>query len=404
MNYLSFVVSGFFWKCFTSIKADIVFNYETSPMTQTLVGVWFARKRKVPFYLYVTDLWPDNVEIITGIHNKLLISSLNSMVNYIYRKCTKIFTSSKSFITDLGNQTIEQLRNNSEKLKNYADSEIQTTTNIITKAMGKEKVLVSQSDITATQQTAADTSALMDNVNAANKSIKKIREKTDRNFAKSEKVPLELNTREKVLDEREESIVRREWNNIMISQQNDIDRENITERLKICQECEFQLDIRTNNPHKFYNDKITKLDEENLSLKKNITDLKSDNTAIQQNVVMLNKQLDEKERTFTKRLAAKEQEIAAEYENRLREKDGIIKSLKIVVDRAYHIICNICGAATVLWCGKGKFADYAMDFSSKQSDLMRAILDYGAKSARKADSHDLADKIGNEYFICSDIR
>lgn len=101
MNYLSFVVSGFFWKCFTQIKADIVFNYETSPMTQALVGAWFAKRRKIPFYLYVTDLWPDNVEIITGIHNKLLMSSLNSMVNYIYRKCTKIFTSSKSFISKM---------------------------------------------------------------------------------------------------------------------------------------------------------------------------------------------------------------------------------------------------------------------------------------------------------------
>lgn len=101
LNYLSFVVSGFFWKCFTKVNADIVFNYETSPMTQALVGVWFAKRRKVPFYLYVTDLWPDNVEIITGIHNKFLISSLNSMVNYIYRKSTKIFTSSKSFISKM---------------------------------------------------------------------------------------------------------------------------------------------------------------------------------------------------------------------------------------------------------------------------------------------------------------
>lgn len=101
LNYFSFVISGFFWKCFTKIKADIVFNYETSPMTQALVGVWYAKRRKIPFYLYVTDLWPDNVEIITGIHNKLLIAPLNSMVNYIYKRCTKIFTSSKSFISKM---------------------------------------------------------------------------------------------------------------------------------------------------------------------------------------------------------------------------------------------------------------------------------------------------------------
>lgn len=48
-------------------------------------------------------------------------------------------------------------------------------------------------------------------------------------------------------------------------------------------------------------------------------------------------------------------------------------------------------------------ADYAMDFSPKQNALMCAILDYGAKSAREVDFHDLADKIDNEYLICSDI-
>lgn len=101
LNYLSFVVSGFFWKCFTKIKADVVFNYETSPATQALIGIWFAKKRKIPCYLYVMDLWPDSVEIITGIHNKLLLAPLNSVVNYIYRKSAKIFTSSKSFISKM---------------------------------------------------------------------------------------------------------------------------------------------------------------------------------------------------------------------------------------------------------------------------------------------------------------
>lgn len=98
LNYLSFAVSGFFWKCFTEINADIVFNYQTSPITQSLIGIWLAKKRKIPCYLYVIDLWPDSVEIITGIHNKIFIGIINSLVNYIYKKSTKIFASSKSFI------------------------------------------------------------------------------------------------------------------------------------------------------------------------------------------------------------------------------------------------------------------------------------------------------------------
>ena len=98
LNYLSFVVSGFFWKMFTKIKADYVFIFEVSPMTQALPGVWYAKKRKIPCYLYVTDLWPENVEIVAGITNKRILNAIGVMVDYIYKRCDRIFTSSESFI------------------------------------------------------------------------------------------------------------------------------------------------------------------------------------------------------------------------------------------------------------------------------------------------------------------
>lgn len=101
LNYLSFAVSGFFWKIFTKIKADYVFIFEVSPMTQALPGVWYAKKRKIPCYLYVQDLWPENVEIITGIKNKKIIGAIGKMVDYIYRGCTRIFTTSESFIKSI---------------------------------------------------------------------------------------------------------------------------------------------------------------------------------------------------------------------------------------------------------------------------------------------------------------
>ena len=98
LNYLSFVVSGFFWKLFTKIKADYVFIFEVSPMTQALPGVWYAKKMKIPCYLYVTDLWPENVEIVAGITNKRILNAIGVMVDYIYKRCDRIFTSSESFI------------------------------------------------------------------------------------------------------------------------------------------------------------------------------------------------------------------------------------------------------------------------------------------------------------------
>lgn len=104
LNYISFVISGFFWKTFTGIKPDTIFTYEVSPMTQALIGVWLSKKRKIPNILYVTDLWPQNVEIITGIHSKIIIEPISKMVNYIYKHCDKILISSKGFKEDISSR------------------------------------------------------------------------------------------------------------------------------------------------------------------------------------------------------------------------------------------------------------------------------------------------------------
>lgn len=110
LNYISFVISGFFWSHFSKIDADTVFIYEVSPMTQALVGVWYAKGKKIPCNLYVTDLWPDNVEIITGIHNKVFLGIIGKMVDYIYKRCDHIFTSSKSFIPKINKQGVSKRR------------------------------------------------------------------------------------------------------------------------------------------------------------------------------------------------------------------------------------------------------------------------------------------------------
>lgn len=101
LNYLSFVVSGFFWQLFTRINADKVFVFGLSPMTQALAGVWYAKKRKIPCYIYVQDLWPESVEIVAGIHNKKIIHIVDKMVDYIYARCKNIFVTSPSFVKKL---------------------------------------------------------------------------------------------------------------------------------------------------------------------------------------------------------------------------------------------------------------------------------------------------------------
>lgn len=98
LNYISFMISGFFFAKFTRKKFDKVFIYEVSPMTQSYVGIWYAKRKKVECNLYVMDLWPESIELATGINNKTVLSLIGKMVDKIYNKCDKIFTSSESFI------------------------------------------------------------------------------------------------------------------------------------------------------------------------------------------------------------------------------------------------------------------------------------------------------------------
>lgn len=106
LNYFSFVISGWFWKAFTKLKVDYVFSFEVSPMTQVKVGCWYAKKHKVPHYAYIQDLWPENVEAITGIHNRFVIGPIDRMVDKIYKQLDEIFVTSPSFVDAIVNRKV----------------------------------------------------------------------------------------------------------------------------------------------------------------------------------------------------------------------------------------------------------------------------------------------------------
>lgn len=107
-NYLSFVAEGSKWIRKSDLRADEVFIYEVSPMTQALVGVRYAKKHRVKCNIYVTDLWPENVEIVLGVHNRLFLDLIGTMVDYIYKRCDHIFTSSRSFIGKIADRGVEK--------------------------------------------------------------------------------------------------------------------------------------------------------------------------------------------------------------------------------------------------------------------------------------------------------
>lgn len=106
-NYLSFAASGWLWKTISRVKADLVFTFEVSPMTQALIGCWYAHKHHIPHFLYVQDLWPDNVMSVTGVHNPLLLKPIDHMVDYIYKHSNQIFTASRSFAKAIAGRNVK---------------------------------------------------------------------------------------------------------------------------------------------------------------------------------------------------------------------------------------------------------------------------------------------------------
>lgn len=120
-NYASFTISGFVKNLFSDIKADYVFTFEVSPMTQALVGCWYAKKHHVPHYLYVQDLWPENVMTVTGISNPAMIKPIDKMVDYIYKNTDEIFATSPSFVDAICNRKVKVSRKKVHYWPQYAE-------------------------------------------------------------------------------------------------------------------------------------------------------------------------------------------------------------------------------------------------------------------------------------------
>lgn len=123
-NYFSFLNSGKRWvksKEAADLHADIVFTFGMSPMTQAKIGVWYGKRFNVPSILYVQDLWPENVETITGIHNRLIIGPIDKMVDNFYRDTDLILATSPSFVDAIVNRKIKVDRNKVHYWPQYAE-------------------------------------------------------------------------------------------------------------------------------------------------------------------------------------------------------------------------------------------------------------------------------------------
>lgn len=101
LNCLTFVSEGKKWVERCTQKFDAVYVFEVSPVTVGLPAVEYKKKFGVPIYFNVQDLWPENVEVVLGIHNRLIIGKINKIVDTIYSASDKILCSSNGFVENI---------------------------------------------------------------------------------------------------------------------------------------------------------------------------------------------------------------------------------------------------------------------------------------------------------------
>ena len=101
LNCITFVREGKKWVKNCTEKFDAVYVFEVSPVTVGLPAVEYKEKFGTPVFFNVQDLWPENVEVVLGIHNKLVINLINKIVDKIYSASDKILCSSNGFVEDI---------------------------------------------------------------------------------------------------------------------------------------------------------------------------------------------------------------------------------------------------------------------------------------------------------------
>lgn len=98
LNYLSFPISATLCGLFgIKKKYDAILVCQTSPIFMAIPAVIISKIRKIPCYLWVTDLWPESLRATNTINNKFIMWGVDQIVKWVYRNSTEILISCKGF-------------------------------------------------------------------------------------------------------------------------------------------------------------------------------------------------------------------------------------------------------------------------------------------------------------------
>jgi len=97
LNYLSFAFFATIRSFSIKGKFDKILVYEPSPITVGIPAIALKFRKRAKIYFWVQDIWPQSVTAAGGMENRFVLSLLNSLTKWIYKKSDKILIQSEAF-------------------------------------------------------------------------------------------------------------------------------------------------------------------------------------------------------------------------------------------------------------------------------------------------------------------
>jgi len=102
LNYLSSaIMSSILAPFYCRDRFDIIFVFETSPVTIGLPAIIVKKLQSIPLILWVLDLWPESLSATGAIESPSILSIAKRMVRFIYGHSDRILVSSEGFVESI---------------------------------------------------------------------------------------------------------------------------------------------------------------------------------------------------------------------------------------------------------------------------------------------------------------
>lgn len=107
LNYISYFLFAStvgLWRV-RKKKFDVVFVCQLSPVTSAIPAILYKKLYGTPVVMWVLDLWPDSLKAVGVVKSEKVLSIINRLVRFIYNNCDLILGQSKSFVTEIRNNS-----------------------------------------------------------------------------------------------------------------------------------------------------------------------------------------------------------------------------------------------------------------------------------------------------------